>query len=106
MGGQTQRALNLLEQMKLDQKVARTAPDLITYTSAITACGAEGEVPPQGARESQMKARRESRESSSLGLCSPCCLSCMHPCSYMLPLAATRAWDAFGARRSPLSLTV
>ena len=41
-GGEPARALDLLEQMKGKKGGVNTGPDIVTYTSAITACGVTG----------------------------------------------------------------
>lgn len=42
-GGEPGRAVDLLEQMKLRKGGLNSGPDTVSYTSAITACAAEGE---------------------------------------------------------------
>lgn len=42
-GGESGRALALLEQMKANKGGVNAGPDMVTYTSAIMACSSTGE---------------------------------------------------------------
>ena len=42
-GGEPTRALDILERVKRSTGGVNEGPDMLTYTSAITACAAEGE---------------------------------------------------------------
>lgn len=41
-GGESMRALDILERVKRSKGGINSGPDMLTYTSAITACASEG----------------------------------------------------------------